>query len=59
MLILLLSSNKHLLLCALFSFDQDFTGLLAVVDFACTWDAIKKCGSDPDKINPLVYNILW
>ncbi|KAH7546725.1 hypothetical protein FEM48_Zijuj01G0232000 [Ziziphus jujuba var. spinosa] len=33
---------------------QDFTGVPAVVDLACMRDAMKKLGSDPDKINPLV-----
>ncbi|URE31448.1 Aconitate hydratase [Musa troglodytarum] len=33
---------------------QDFTGVPAVVDLACMRDAMKKLGSDPNKINPLV-----
>ncbi|XP_054815081.1 aconitate hydratase, cytoplasmic-like [Prosopis cineraria] len=33
---------------------QDFTGVPAVVDLACMRDAMKKLGSDSDKINPLV-----
>ncbi|CAN0901022.1 Aconitate hydratase 3, mitochondrial, partial [Linum grandiflorum] len=33
---------------------QDFTGVPAVVDLACMRDAMKKLGSDPKKINPLV-----
>ncbi|KAL5577754.1 hypothetical protein UlMin_019453 [Ulmus minor] len=33
---------------------QDFTGVPAVVDLACMRDAMKRLGSDPNKINPLV-----
>ncbi|KAL5998602.1 hypothetical protein ACLOJK_009545 [Asimina triloba] len=33
---------------------QDFTGVPAVVDLACMRDAMKKLGSDQNKINPLV-----
>ncbi|XP_042429702.1 aconitate hydratase, cytoplasmic-like [Zingiber officinale] len=33
---------------------QDFTGVPAVVDLACMRDAMKKLGSDPKKINPLI-----
>ncbi|KAK8529116.1 hypothetical protein V6N13_102047 [Hibiscus sabdariffa] len=33
---------------------QDFTGVPAVVDLACMRDAMKKLGSDTNKINPLV-----
>ncbi|WCJ32931.1 Aconitate hydratase [Euphorbia peplus] len=33
---------------------QDFTGVPAVVDLACMRDAMKKLGSDPQKINPMV-----
>ncbi|XP_015434791.1 PREDICTED: cytoplasmic aconitate hydratase-like, partial [Dufourea novaeangliae] len=32
---------------------QDFTGVPAVVDFASMRDAVKRLGSDPDKINPI------
>lgn len=32
---------------------QDFTGVPAVVDFAAMRDAVKRLGSDPDKINPI------
>lgn len=37
---------------------QDFTGVPAVVDLACMRDAMNKLGSDSNKINPLVFNIL-
>ncbi len=33
---------------------QDFTGVPAVVDLAAMRDAVKKIGTDPKKINPLV-----
>nr|XP_010943467.1 aconitate hydratase, cytoplasmic [Elaeis guineensis] len=33
---------------------QDFTGVPAVVDLACMRDAMKRLGSDSNKINPLV-----
>ncbi|RZR83470.1 hypothetical protein BHM03_00010072 [Ensete ventricosum] len=36
---------------------QDFTGVPAVVDLACMRDAMKKLGSDPNKINPLVRDL--
>ncbi|XP_076175293.1 cytoplasmic aconitate hydratase [Ptiloglossa arizonensis] len=32
---------------------QDFTGVPAVVDFAAMRDAVKRLGSDSDKINPI------
>ncbi|TXG67603.1 hypothetical protein EZV62_008878 [Acer yangbiense] len=35
---------------------QDFTGVPAVVDLACMRDSMKNLGSDPRKINPLVYS---
>ncbi|KAF5183281.1 Aconitate hydratase a [Thalictrum thalictroides] len=33
---------------------QDFTGVPAVVDLACMWEALNRLGSDSSKINPLV-----
>jgi len=35
-------------------FEQDFTGVPAVVDLACMRDAMNKLGGDSNKINPLV-----
>lgn len=32
---------------------QDFTGVPAVVDLAAMWDAVKRLGGDPNRINPL------
>lgn len=40
-------------------FEQDFTGVPAVVDLACMQDAMMKLGGDPNKINPLVCTFLW